>query len=123
MSETELSKAIVDALWQVHRIEAIRVQSGRLKVARGWAHLAPAGTPDLLLAMYRQSWLEIKTCSGRLAVTQERRHNELRASGARVAVARSVRTALEIGGRWRAEDKLALRLVAEQAALEGIGLI
>lgn len=48
-SESELVRDVLDALKLFpRRLKAWRCQSGIVKVARGWMHLAPAGTPDII---------------------------------------------------------------------------
>jgi hypothetical protein len=58
MSETKLSREIKQAL-DKSGVWVIRLQSGRIKAGRGWMHLCPKGTPDLLcLAPF--AFLEVK---------------------------------------------------------------
>lgn len=121
MSETALQRAIIDALATIG-IEAIRVHSGMARGRISRIRMARPGTPDLLIALFRQSWGEVKYGKGKLSQVQVERHAELVRSGARVAVWRSVSEALETARAWRREDAELEALVAEQRALEGVGL-
>lgn len=46
MSETDLSRAIQDAL-ALAGVVVARTQAGRVRARGGWVHLAPEGWPDL----------------------------------------------------------------------------
>jgi hypothetical protein len=91
--ETQLQAVIVAALGAAGRI-AWRVNSGSVRVRRGYLHGAPEGAPDLYVLGW--GWLEIKGAKGKLNEAQEKTHELLRAHGERVAVVRSAEEALEV---------------------------
>lgn len=97
-AETELSKAIRDNLEKLGFMVE-RIQSGSVKVQRGFMRLASAGTPDLCIIGL--GWLEIKRPGQKLTEDQERWHDRARRAGAWVAVAESVSDAAAIALRWR----------------------
>jgi hypothetical protein len=90
-SERVIQADIVEALARAGRF-AFRVHSGKVRVARGWMQLAPAGTPDLYVLGW--GWLEIKTEKGRVRPEQTTMHRHIRAAGERVATVRTVKEAL-----------------------------
>lgn len=95
MSETDIQRQIVDALKAVGAYP-IRVQSGRVRVKRGYMHLAPAGTPDVLVLLPRGRcmWLEVKDAKGALRVTQEAWRANVAQWGQIVATVRSPQEAV-----------------------------
>ena len=90
--ETQRQATIVAELSKLGRL-VIRVQSGVVKVKRGWMHLAPEGTPDLYVVGW--GWLETKLEKSKPTPEQLDMHARLIAAGERVAVVRSVAEALE----------------------------
>lgn len=95
MSESDIQRQIVDALRAVGGYP-IRIQSGRVKVARGWMTLAPAGTPDVLVLLPRGRclWLEVKDAKGRLRASQEAWRANVSRLGQLVATVRSPQEAV-----------------------------
>lgn len=120
MTESEIQRAIVEALDRIG-VVAVRVQSGKASVRGGWLSLAPPGTPDLVLVA-PPGWLECKSPKGLVSPAQRRWHRLARASGARVAVVRSPREALEVVQGWRQEDEATAALRRELEALDRVGL-
>jgi len=77
-AETVLSKAIRGALEQCGYV-VHRLQSGRVPVKRGWLHLEPKGTPDLLvLRRAKACYLEVKLPGEKPTEEQIAKHSELR---------------------------------------------
>lgn len=107
MSETDLSKAIRDALTR-RGFWVERVNSGKAKVRRGWLYGAAIGTPDILVIAPVYGWLEVKTDIGRLSAEQTAWHDRARNFGVRVDVVRSVEGALRTAERWVAEARSTL---------------
>jgi hypothetical protein len=96
VSEGAIQKSIVDA-FETIGVRAIRVQSGIVKVRGGWMHLAPEGTPDIMICVPpngRALFLEVKTRRGKESGGQTTRAQELRALGALVHTVRSVEEAV-----------------------------
>ncbi len=103
MSETQLSRAIQDALEAMGAL-VVRVQSGGLRTPSGYVRLAPAGTPDLYVAWRgSQGWLEVKSVDGWNRVTEDQTewHERATKHGVRVEVVRSVRAAVDAVKGWR----------------------
>ncbi len=98
MSETKLSKEIRDALTDAG-IWAMRINSGKVPVRGGFMHLAPTGTPDVLV-IHPYGWLEVK---GDSPTSEEQVKFRERAakSGVRHAEVRSVEDALRTVLSWR----------------------
>lgn len=99
MSETDLSKAIREALNTVGGCHVVRVQSGTAR--GGKMKLAPEGTPDIV--GYRKSdgravYVEAKTPTGRLSEAQALFLARARDAGCCAGVARSVVEALRLVG-------------------------
>lgn len=99
--ETALKRAILDAL-EVIGVEAWSTASGKVRARRGYVHLAPAGTPDILgyVADGRLLGIEVKvpgdsTSRERRELQQAWRDRAARA-GCVVGVARSVADAVAI---------------------------
>ncbi len=103
--ETSLSQAIQKTL-TLKGCKVIRVQSGQLEVVRGskryFVHLAPKGTPDLIVIVPRRSgeseaghyWLEVKTTKGKQSAEQARWGEWAKLEGVRHAVVRSISEAI-----------------------------
>jgi hypothetical protein len=98
--ETKLSKEIQDALSKLG-FWSIRIQSGSVKVRRGYMSLAEPGTPDRYVIGY--GWLEIKMPGKKLSGDQLAWHARARELGERVEVAESVPQAVDVVLGWRAE--------------------
>jgi len=102
VGETAISKAIRDALkkdgWRVERIN-----SGMVKVAGGFMHLASKGTPDSLVMKSRTlwGWLETKTPEGKLNEHQVAFHAWAREVGINVDVVRSADEARAAVEKWK----------------------
>lgn len=90
MSEGVIQKAIVEDARSAG-LFPIRINSGIIKKGRRAIHLAPAGTPDLLIVLHAGAclWIETKTAIGQLSDQQQAAHAELRSRGHAVLVARS----------------------------------
>lgn len=99
-SETALSKAIRDAL-EATGAWVLRVNSGMIQLRHGgWMHLAPKGTPDVLVLAPVKAWLEVKRPGEKLTAEQELTHARLVEAGWHVGVAHSVGEALELVRGW-----------------------
>ncbi len=94
-AETELAKAIRDALTALGLV-VWREQCGKVPVKRGYMHLAPEGTPDLVgyLPGGRLLGLEIKTARGKERPAQTEWLARAKAAGCCVATVRSVEEAV-----------------------------
>ena len=96
--ETALQKAIVDFL-RAKGHEVLRLNSGTLRVKRGYLHCAKKGTPDILcLVDGRAIFFEVKMPGKKITKAQSARHREIEGSGSRVFIVSSVvqaRNALE----------------------------
>ena len=99
MSETELSKAIRDALTR-RGFWVERVNAGKTKVKRGWLYGAAIGTPDILVIAPVYGWLEVKVELGKLSPEQVTWHDRARNFGIHVEVVRSVEGALRTVEGW-----------------------
>ncbi len=103
--EGSLSKAIQDSL-TLKGARVIRIQSGQLQVVSGarryFVHLAPKGTPDLLVIVPARSgeregthyWLEVKRSNGRPSKEQAEWGLWAKNNGVRHATVRSVGEAI-----------------------------
>ena len=100
-AETELSREIQKALEKVG-VWVIRIQSGVVKVRRGYMQLAPKGTPDLLLPAYG-AFLEVKMPGEKPTKPQQEWHERARREGVRVEVVSSPAQAVNFALSWRAE--------------------
>lgn len=101
MTETQLSAAIRKALERAG-FWPIRVNSGALRVAGGFVHGAPAGTPDICLVDLG-AWLEVKL-PGRLPDEKQLAwHARALKAGVRVATVTSEAEALKTALTWRKE--------------------
>jgi len=75
-------------------IYAVRIHSGKVKVLRGWMHLAPTGTPDSLLVLDgHYVWVEWKRPGGKVTAEQLEAHAAIRLAGGVVEVFDDVATA------------------------------
>lgn len=97
IGETELSRAIQDALESIGCL-VVRVNSGAARGAGGhYMRLARAGTPDLWVCRLGwHGWIECKLPGEEPSPKQLAWHLAARASGARVEVVRSVEQALRV---------------------------
>lgn len=107
-SETVISKSIRDALTALG-IWNIRIQSGMLKIGDRFIHMAPKGTPDILLPSYdgngRCGWLEVKTSKGEVGEDQIKFQEKARLANVKSAVVRSAQEAIDTVKNWIKEDK------------------
>lgn len=99
MSETRLSKEIRDALTDAG-FWAMRINSGTVRVAGGFMHLAPKGTPDVLV-LHPYGWLEVKTDVGESSEAQRKFRERAAKTGVRHAEVRSVEDALRTVLSWK----------------------
>jgi hypothetical protein len=104
VTETQLSKAILDALRAAGYV-VWRNQSGTVRARRGVMHLAPKGTPDLVGYDPKTGLLigvEVKLESGKVSQEQLDWLTDAFLAGCRTGVARTVVDALRIsqGGQW-----------------------
>ena len=100
-AERDIKRAILEAL-HAAGIIAFRVHSGRVKVKRGWMHLAPEGTPDIVAIVPphgRFLGLEVKTDEGTERDGQLEFAKGARRHGAAVCTVRSPREAV---AAWQA---------------------
>jgi len=88
MTETEIQKQITDVCRKSGYL-IMRMNAGK---GRGNQHLAPPGTPDLLVIGFKGGvlWIEVKTPAGVVSLDQEQMHAELRARGQTVIVAHGI---------------------------------
>ncbi len=96
MSETDIQGAILEAFKRLG-VLAWRCNSGKVRVRGGWMHLAPVGTPDILVVVPprgRLLGLEVKTLKGREREAQTAWAVDARQRGASVATVRSVAEAV-----------------------------
>ena len=99
MSETQLSKSIKTAL-EKSGAWVLRIQSGIIPNGRGgFIHMAPRGTPDLLVMHPCWCWLEIKPPNGahhdkRTLESQQKFRDRCGRLGIAVAVVTSTEQAL-----------------------------
>ena len=89
--ESAIQKAIVAAC-RAAGVLVIRMNSGQIKKGRNVIHLAPKGTPDLLAISHsgRAAWIETKTPRTGGTAEQKAVHEDLRARGQTVMIARAV---------------------------------
>ncbi len=97
--ETKISKEIRDALTDAG-YWSIRINSGTVRVAGGFMHLAPKGTPDILV-LNPYGWLEIKTDKGVTSEAQIKFRERCAREGIRHAEVRSAAEAVELVTGWR----------------------
>jgi hypothetical protein len=103
LTELQLQAAILVALEQLG-VWAMRVNSGTARRGGGMIHLAPIGTPDILLVgpgPVAGAWLEVKTETGKLRPEQLEWQQRATRQGVRVAVVRSVEQACRAVQEWR----------------------
>ena len=98
MSETDISRDIRKAIEAIG-VPVERVQTGMVRVRGGWMHLANDGTPDLWTPL---GWLEVKRPGEEPDPEQKQWHARAEAWGVRVAVVTSVREAVDVVMRWKA---------------------
>ncbi len=96
-SETQLSKAIADAIEKLG-FTVIRIQSGIIKSGARFIHLAARGTPDrcLLGPNGLTIWFEVKLKDGDMSEEQIKWHAKHKALGHHVFMVKSVSEAVEI---------------------------
>jgi hypothetical protein len=94
VSEQDLTHAIIVAVNASRRASVQRTHSGRVKVKRGWMHLAKIGTADITGFMLDGSArfvaLEVKLPGEKPTPEQEAYREEVMAAGGVHAVVRSV---------------------------------
>lgn len=97
MTETAIQKEIMDYL-RARGCLVYRMNAGIIKLGRRTIHLAPAGTPDLLvLNRYgNTTWIEVKTPDGKLSRDQRAMQAELESRNQDVITVRSVEEVMEI---------------------------
>ena len=103
-AETVIQKGILDALLGLGLI-AVRLNSGSVRVKRGYLHLAPKGTPDLVVQLRdgRVGWVEVKTDEGKRTPEQAAFEVRARRDPCVYVLARSVNEAL--GGLGLIQNK------------------
>ena len=94
--ESAIQKAIVAACKKAG-VLVIRMNSGQIKKGNRCIHLAPKGTPDLLAISHsgRAAWIETKTPRTGATAEQIQMHDDLRARGQTVMIARAVDDVME----------------------------
>lgn len=100
MSETDIQRAILDALLAIGAF-AFRTNSSRgaMKVRGGWITLCPPGTPDIYVLLPprgRSLWLEVKTATGEERESQLAWRAKATRHGAIVETVRTVQEALSV---------------------------
>lgn len=99
MTETELSKAIKDAL-EEFGFMVERVPAGQYKGAGGHrVHVASKGFPDLVVVGL--GFIEVKRPGGKLSPAQVEWHEKALRRGARVATVTSWADAVAVCMAWR----------------------
>ena len=94
-AETELSKAVADQLDKLG-VFHLRLQSGKVKVKRGWMYLCPIGTPDrMILLDGRAVFIEVKRAGETPTPEQLQCHEMIRLNGGVVLVVESAAQAWE----------------------------
>lgn len=87
MSEADIQRDIIEVL-RLRGAIVFRMNAGR---GRYNQHLAPPGTPDLLVVEpHRRYWIEVKTPKGVVSLDQQAMHDALENYGEEVIVARSI---------------------------------
>ena len=87
VTEADIQRSIVEYL-RARGALVLRMNAGRTKHN---VHLAPPGTPDLLVVEpHRLYWVEVKAEKGKLNEDQKKMHEQLGRYGQEVIVARSV---------------------------------
>jgi hypothetical protein len=98
-SESAIQRAIVDLL-RYQGLLVIRINSGMARAMRteSIVHLAPQGTPDLLVLFPEGKvlWIEVKTRTGRIRPDQVQMHDRLRSLGHDVVILRSADELVEL---------------------------
>lgn len=96
-AETSLARAIREAL-SVLGVVAWREQSGQVRVRRGYMHLAPEGTPDVIGYMPdgRLLAIEVKCGKGKERPEQTEWLAKAKAAGCVVGTVRSVAEAVTL---------------------------
>lgn len=99
--ETKLVAGIVEALGPLTAL-VFRVNSGKVKVARGWIQLALAGTPDVIGALKdgRFFGIEAKTAKGKPEESQLEWRRRADRAGLLHGEARTVREAIALVMGW-----------------------
>lgn len=100
--ETPISKSARDLLTRAG-FHVTRVQSGEVRVRRGYMHLAEKGTPDLLVEVLPpvMGWLEVKRPDGPTREAQKIWHAKAKLRGCLVATFDEPKEALAIVQGWR----------------------
>lgn len=96
-SETALKAAILAALARIG-VVAWNSPAGQIRARRGYVHLAPRGTADIVGYMPdgRLVGLEVKLPNGRVSPEQEAWRERAARAGCVVAVVRSVAEAVDV---------------------------
>lgn len=97
-AETKLAADIRDAINSLTSAKVWREQSGQVRVRRGYMHLAPAGTPDIVgyLPGGRFIGIEVKRPKGKERPEQLAFLTRAQQLGCCVGVVRSVEEALKL---------------------------
>ncbi len=113
-SETQISKSIRDALTALG-IWNIRIQSGILKIGNRFVHLAPKGTPDILILDYdgtgsydgsgKAGFLEVKKDDGKLSPEQIKFQEKADSHNVKLGTVHSVQEAIDTIKSWIEKDK------------------
>jgi len=99
VSETALKRAILDAL-AVMGVEAWSCPAGLVRVRRGWLHLAPEGTPDIIGYLPGGKLMGLEVKAPKAGTAKDRKEKQAawreraRQAGCVVAEVRSVAEAI-----------------------------
>jgi hypothetical protein len=98
VSEQDLVRTIIDATNATGLAFVWRCQSGRVRVRRGWMHLSPAGTPDVIgwLRDGRFLGIEVKRPGEKPTEIQEECRRRIIAAGGVAAIVRAVAEAVAV---------------------------
>jgi hypothetical protein len=101
-AETALVAGIIGALAPLTAL-VLRVNSGKVRVARGWMQLAPPGTPDIIGALKdgRFFAIEAKTAKGKPEESQLDWRRRADRAGLLHGEARTVGEAVALVREWR----------------------
>jgi hypothetical protein len=102
VSETDIQAAILAAL-QALGCVVWRNHAGSVRVRRGYMHLSPEGTPDIVgyTPWGAMLGIEVKVAKGRVSEAQRDWRDRAAAAGCVVGIARSVAEAVDLVAQAR----------------------
>ena len=98
MSETrDVVRPTLDLLNGIPGVYAFRIHSGRVKVRRGYMHLAAPGTPDIgAVVRGVPVFFECKSARGRVSDEQREAHYRISRAGGSVVVVKRPSAAVDV---------------------------